>query len=238
MHPSKFLEFASYLGLTHGACDTNVTISGLGAAADGQPAIDREIALFSFGGSSCIPNTTVHTQDITYSHISIRSSSHSDWYSYYGFPTFDLSSHCDIQSSGVPLREFVQTGHFTWALIPEQKITNIVCEMTPHTLVNFIGRDRDGTQTFRTEKVLGNSELAFSFDSDTASTIHQLESVYPNFNTCKISNGKNKFSFTKTDRGIYTIDPPQSKLKVSCPDLASYPWKGASMPKMYVQSSS
>ncbi|KAG4026830.1 hypothetical protein MFRU_036g00630 [Monilinia fructicola] len=237
MHLSKFLEFAAYLGVTHGACDTNVTISGLGRAADGQPAIDRQFALFSFGGSSCNSNTTVHTQDITYSHISIHSSSRSDWYSYYGFPTFDLSAHCDIQSSGVPLREFVQTGHFTWSLIPEQKITNIVCETTPHTLVNFIGREKEGTQIFRTEKVVGNEELSFRFDSDSPSTIHQLESTYPNFSYCKISNGKNRFSFTKTDRGIYSIDPPQSKLKILCPDLASYPWKGTSMPKLYLQDS-
>ncbi|KAI9641181.1 hypothetical protein NHQ30_009981 [Ciborinia camelliae] len=163
MHLPKFLEFAGYLGLTHGACNTNVTISGLGAGSDGQTASNSQIALFSFGGSSCVPNTTVHTQDITYSHISIRSSSDSEWYSYYGFPTFDVSAHCDIQSSGVPLREFVQTGHFTWTLIPEQKITNIVCETTPHTLVNFIGREKDGTQVFRTEKVVGNSELGFRF---------------------------------------------------------------------------
>lgn len=200
MHPSRFLKFAAYLGLTHGACETNVTISGLGTASDGQPAIDRQIALFSFGGSSCsefhhIPRLLKHcsnqtyssqyyssqfviitnilfsiystnnylAQDITYSHISIRSSSKSDWYSYYGFPTFDLSAHCDIQSSGVPLREFVQTGHFTWTLIPEQKITNIVCETTPHTLVNFIGRAKDGTQVFRTEKIVGNTELGFRF---------------------------------------------------------------------------
>ncbi|EMR83334.1 hypothetical protein ACHAO1_004285 [Botrytis cinerea] len=181
MHISKFLEFSTYLGVSYGACDTNVTISGLGRVADGQPALDRQIGLFSFGGSKCSPETTAHSssslakplsilstnpysvQDVTYSQISIRSSSRSDWYSYYGFPTFDLSAHCDIQSSGVPLREFVQTGHFTWTLIPEQKITNIVCETTPHTMVNFIGREQDGTQVFRTEKVVGSSELGFRF---------------------------------------------------------------------------
>ncbi|QSZ29305.1 hypothetical protein DSL72_003818 [Monilinia vaccinii-corymbosi] len=61
MHPSKFLEFAAYVGLSHGACDTNVTISGLGGAADGQPAIDRQFALFSFGGSSCNSKTTTQS---------------------------------------------------------------------------------------------------------------------------------------------------------------------------------
>ncbi|KAF7935205.1 uncharacterized protein EAE97_008112 [Botrytis byssoidea] len=237
MHIPKLLEFSTYLGLSYGACDTNVTISGLGRTGDGQPALDRPIGLFSFGGSKCSPETTVQTQDITYSQISIRSSSRSDWYSYYGFPTFDLSAHCDIQSSGVPLREFVQTGHFIWTLIPEQKITNIVCETTPHTMVNFIGREKDGTQLFRMEKVVGNSELGFRFDSESLTTIHQLESTYPYFSSCKVSNGENKFSFTRTDRGIHTIHPPQSKLKISCPDLASYPWKGTSMPKLYVQGS-
>ncbi|CAD6445088.1 b0b9d53e-d7f1-4363-970d-8772a1745de5 [Sclerotinia trifoliorum] len=237
MHPSKFLEFAAYLGLTHGACNTNVTINGLGTASDGQLAINHQIALFSFGGSSCDPNTTVLTQDISYSHINIRSTSKSDWYSYYGIPTFDLSAHCDIQSSGVPLREFVQTGHFTWTLIPEQKITNIICETTPHTMVNFIGKGKDGTQVFRTEKVVGGEELGFRFDSNSPSKIHQLESTYPYFSSCRVSNGRSEFSFTKTDRGIYTINPPQPQLEISCPDLASFPWKGASTPKLYVQSS-
>lgn len=53
MHIPKLLEFSTYLGLGYGACDTNVTISGLGRAADGQPALDRPIGLFSFGGSKC-----------------------------------------------------------------------------------------------------------------------------------------------------------------------------------------